>query len=165
MKKKYILIIVSSILILVIACNIKPILHYTSELFWDIVCEQLNREEAERERKTSNGELVRGRDTILIWGNLYEIGHYYDGNDLTLEGQNVSGCILENIKDHKVKGDKLYVISDEGYATIDTENICKVCVGEGEQISQKIEFEKILYLNSYDEFSNEEKKVFEKMSK
>lgn len=165
MKKKYILSIASSILVFSIACNIKPILHYTSELFWDIVCEQLNREEAERERRMANGELVRGRDTILIWGNLYEIGHYYDGNDLTLEGQEVSGCILENIKEYKVKGDKLYVISDDGYATIDRENICRVYMTEGEQISEKIEIEKILYLNSYEEFSNEEKKVFEKMSR
>ena len=77
--------------------------------------------------------------------------------------------------------EKLYVLSDEGYAVIDKNNLCRVCVtvpddefvngytvddaGNEIPISRYIENENVIYLKSYSEFTGEERKVFEKMEK
>ena len=179
MKRKYIIAIIVIISILLIALTIKPIMNYTSNVFWSFIGEQLDKEEAERMEKIENGEIIKGKDTILIWENMYVIGHYSDGNHLSIQTKDVNETILKKIVKHKKKKEKLYIISDEGYAVIDKNNLCRVFItvddekfvngytedadGNRTYISRKVECENIVYLSKYDEFSPEEKDMLEKM--
>ncbi len=119
------------------------------------------------------------KDTILIWENMYELGHYYDSNHLDMEGNGISDVVLKKVKNHKVKKKRLYVISEEGYAIIDENNLCRVyiTIPESEFVeeysrdsqgnllyrSRRIEDEHIQYLSGFNEFSDEERKVFRKL--
>lgn len=180
MKRKYI-IAVTAVCILFIALVIKPAMNYTSNIFWDFVGNQLDKEENKRLEAIENGEIVRGKDTVLIWGNMYEIGHYYDGNHLSIENKETVGIILKKVVEYKNKNGKLYIVSDEGYAVIDKNNLCRVFItvddeefvngytedadGNRTYISRKIECENIEYLSEYNDFSSEEKDLFKKMLK
>lgn len=179
MMKKIFLALVILMLIIALMLSIKPILKWSSDSFWNFVVTQFDKEEKERQQRVENGEIVRGNDTILIWENMYVIGHYYDSNHLNMEGNGVSNIILEKVKKHKVKKKKLYILSEEGYAIIDKSNICRVFItvpkedfvngystdNEGIQhpISRFVSDEHVQYLSSYDDFATEEKAVFEKM--
>jgi hypothetical protein len=83
--KNFLLTCIIGGIILVFICMGEPILQYVSDKLWDVVCEQLDKEEAERERQIANGEIVRGKDTALIWGNTYEIWHHVGELHLSLE--------------------------------------------------------------------------------
>jgi hypothetical protein len=166
------------LLILICVLNIKPILNKASDTFWDVISNQLEKEEKEREEMTANHEIVRGKDTVLIWNNMYEIGHFSDGNHLSIQTENISDNILEKISKYKVRKKKLYIKSEEGYAVIDENNICRVFItvpaddfvngysedeyGNRTYISRFIEDEHIIYLESYDDFSEDERKIFGK---
>lgn len=140
-----------------------------TDSFFNFVAEQLEKEEKERRQKAENGEIVRGKDTILIWGNKYVIGHYYDSNHFETEENGISDTILANVKKYKVKKKKLYILSEEGYAVTDKSNICRVFIlgNSGMQYSEGefVNDEQIQYLSSYDDFSSEEKSVFEKLER
>ena len=148
----------------------------TSKIFWDIVVTEFDKEEKKRQQKVGNDEVIRGKDTILVWENMYEIGHYSDGNHLEIALDGTFETILENVTIHKIVSETLYIISDEGYAVINKSNLCKVYIivpknefvngysvdKQGNQIdySRFIENEHVQYLAQYNEFSMEEQEVF-----
>ncbi len=125
-----------------------------------------------------------GKDTVYVWNDgVFQIGHYYDGNHLDYHYDNFSltDSVLENVITYKAKGDKLFVITEEGYAVIDKTNAARVLVtvpedeftngysvnDEGEKIpyTRFIDDPQIVYLESFDGFEAEEQKQFEKMGK
>lgn len=179
MMKKIFLALVILPLIIALMLSVKPMLSWSSNFFREFVVSQFNKEEKERQQRVENGEIVRGKDTVLIWENMYVIGHYYDSNHLNMEVNGVSNIILEKVKKHKVKKKKLYILSEEGYAIIDKSNICRVFVtipkedfvngysidneGIKHPISRFVNDKHVQYLSSYDNFAMEEKEVFEKM--
>ena len=178
MIRKHI-IAVTAVCILFIALVIKPTMNYTSNIFWNFVGNQLDKEENKRLEAIENGEIVRGKDTVLVWKNMYVIGHYSDGNDLSIETKEIDGTILKKVVEYKKKNGKLYIVSDEEYAVIDKNNLCRVFItvdyekfvngytedadGNRTYISRKIECENIEYLSEYDNFSSKEKDLFKKM--
>ena len=181
-KKKYIVILIVLILLYSIsACSIKPITNAVSDRFWGFVTKEWDKEEQERIRRVENGEIVRGKDTILIWENMYVIGHYPDSNHLGIKTKEVSDVILEKVLKHKVKKKKLYIVSGEGYAVIDKNNICRVYItipddefveeyskdSQGNLLyrSRRIDDEHIKYLSDFYEFSEEELKIFYRLDK
>lgn len=163
------------IIIAIILC-IKPILKITSNIFWNIIAVQFDKEENDRQQKVEKGELIRGKDTVLIWGNMYEIGHYSDGDHLEIAVDDTFEIVLEKITVHKIVKESLYIISNEGYAVINKANLCKVYVivpenefvngysvdEQGNKIgySRFIENEHVQYLDKYNEFSTEEQEIF-----
>lgn len=166
-------------IILICIFNVKSILHKTSDIFWTVIANQLDREEKEREEKIANNEIVRGKDTVLVWNNLYEIGHFSDGKHLSIKTGDINDNILEKIYSYKVSKNKLYICSEEGYAVIDDNNFCKVFVtvpavnfvngysedeyGNRLYISRFVEDEHIMYLENYDDFSENERKMFNRL--
>ena len=154
---------------------------YEYNVFWDFLRNQFDKEETERIKKIENGELVRGKDTILIWENMYEIWHNYDGNNLSIYENKISHNILEKIEGYKVKKDKLYIVSKEGYAVIDKNNLCKVFItvpdedfvngysideqGNKEYYTRYIENTHIQYLSKFDKYTDEEQEMFNKLKK
>ena len=58
--------------------------------------------------------------------------------------------------------DKFYVVSADGYAVVDRNNLCKVFLLTD---TDKVESKYIEYLTSFEEFSEEEQKHFDKMMK
>ena len=179
MQKRYIVAIVILIVGVILAFSIKPIFNLVGDSFWDFISTQLDREERERQQKMENGEMIRGKDTVLIWENKFEIWHHIDEKRLSIENNGVSQDVMKKIRKHKIFKEKLYVLSDEGYAVIDKNNLCRVFITvspeeftngytidpEGIQhpMSRLIKDEHIQYLNSYEDFNTEEKAVFEKM--
>ena len=170
MKKYFIVIliiaVISSFVILIL--NMKPLLKWSLDAFWNSIYEEIDREE-------KNGKIVAGKDTILIWGNMYEIGHFPCDNELTVKTKDLRGVLLHDVKKHKVKENKLYVISGVGYAVIDKNNLCRVflTVPEGELLDiyskdgkkkftfqiEKVDEEHIIYLSDFNQFTEEERKI------
>ena len=91
MKKRMFAGVIIVIIIAIILC-IKPILKITSNIFWNIIAVQFDKEENDRQQKVEKGELIRGKDTVLIWGNMYEIGLFLSSKIVTL----LSKIFLEN---------------------------------------------------------------------
>ena len=177
-KKKYIIILMVFILLCFIsACSIKSVTNAMSDRFWGFVAEQMDKEEQKRAEKNANGEIVPGKDTVLIWKNMYEVWHNYDGDYLSIESKEIHDVVLKKVKKDKikVKKKKLYIISEEGYAIIDENNLSRVYIAipESEFVeeyskdsqgnllyrSRRIEDEHIQYLSDFSDYSIEEQKT------
>lgn len=181
MNNKYFWISLPLISLLIIILNAGRIVDFATDGFWTIVANQLDKEAAEREEKISRGEIVRGKDTVIIWENKYVIYHVGYGKSLFLHNGDTEEMILKGIKKYKIKNDRLYIWADEGYAVIDRDNICKVFItipneafakgysidDNGDEIynSTKVESQYIEYLSDYSEFNDDEKSMFDKLKK
>ncbi len=163
MKQKYIIIVIFCI-VLLLAIHIKPIVYKASDVFWKVIGQQLDKEEQERMRQMENGELIRGKDTILIWKNRYEIGHFPDGDHLSLKTEESQTTLLRNVKKYMKKEGKLYLIAEDGYAVINEENCCDIFLKKSRE-NEKLIIQDVKILSSYEEFSRTDKEVFEKMMK
>ncbi len=183
MSKKTIIIVVLSVLligvIVAVGMNFKTISTIISDRFWNFLAEQFEKEEKAREESKYGGI---GKDTIISLGDgKFRIGKFADDKVFVMynEDKTMESLLCKVSKHKEIKG-KLYVISDEGYGIADSKtNTCKllVCVppeqftngytadSEGVQhpISRFLGDEHVEYLKFYDEFSSEEKAVFEKM--
>lgn len=111
-----------------------------------------------------------GKDIVYTFGDgKFFLGKTIDGIDLSMfkdDGSN--GVILAFVNEYKKKKDKLYIYSDEGYCVIDEKNnIAKVFIIVEKQhfLNLAGEDNAILYLSSYEDFSEEEKNIFKSMKK
>ena len=139
-----------------------------SDMFWGAISAQFEREEAERQRKYDNHEVVIGRDTVAVFGKHYEIGKTYDLNGKRIDHlyvvvEDADGVILSGVTHRDRKSGQYYVISEEGYAVIDKNDYCRVYLTIPEEEQDKIESKYIEYLDSYEEFSEKERKYFDKL--
>ena len=166
-------------LVTALAIGIKPLTKWVSNCYGETVSNQFEKEEKERQQKVTNGEIVRGKDTVLIWENMYEIGHYADGNRLEMFKGGLTDTILEKISKYKVVEGKLFIISEEGFAIVDKNNLCRVFVTvpteefvNGYSVDEQgnkcyytrfLEDEHVKYLSELNEFSEEEQEVFSKL--
>ena len=161
--------IAAFICITIILLCIPPARQAIGRGVWNLIIEQWDREEQARLKKLENGDIVRGKDTILIWENRYEIWHNYDGNHLLFKDDNqMEYTVLSNVQKNKVVKKKLYVISGEGFAIIDKNRLCRVYLNvlddsENNDIKQLIEDDHIQYLSDFNDFSEKEKEVFNGM--
>ena len=73
--------------------------------------------------------------------------------------------LLSSVTDHKRSDDKVYVYADEGYCVIDeTTNTAEVLVTVEEQYALSgTKDPAVTYLKSFDDFSDEAKKIFTEM--
>jgi hypothetical protein len=179
--KKNVLVIIISVLFVISVFSIKPLLTISSKCFWSFVTNYLDDAEQKRQSRIENGEIIRGKDTILIWENKYAIGHYPNSNHLEIYINGLPKSILEKITKYKVVKKKLYIISDEGFAVIDKNNICRVFVtvsddefvsgfsvdeqGNKHYNSRYVKDENIQYLSAFDEYPTYEQKIFYKLKK
>lgn len=144
------------------------------------------KESEERERRIANGEkveMITGKDTVLEWKELYYIFKQGLENEKILfiyEDYSLE-AILGRIRDYAFHETSLYVISHEGYAVIDNENLCKVYItapindfsekkeygvnSKGEKMfySGKVEDSHIVYLDCFEEYSETEQNNLNKM--
>lgn len=141
-------------------------------MFWNSIIIQLDKEEAEREKRIEAGLPIRGKDTVLIWRDKYDICKSSGTRLLMIYIDGDAQMVLDKVKDYDVDKKTLYVLSDDGYAVIDNENNCRVFIftpkEELEYSTQhygSIEDEHVKYLSSYEEFLESERKVFERLGK
>ena len=141
-------------------------------IFWNSIIIQLDKEEAEREKRIEAGLPIRGKDTALIWRDKYDITVSVSGASLDIYIDGDTQMVLDKVKDYDIDKKTLYVLSDDGYAVIDNENNCRVFIftpkEELEYSTQhygSIEDEHVKYLSSYEEFLESERKVFERLGK
>ena len=143
-------------------------------------------EDEERQRKKANGEeveIIHGKDTIFEMGDLYCISKYGLDNDrvLMLHDTSPSSDIISRIYDYSFHNNSLYIVSYEGYAVIDKNDLCKVYItvpledfmdgkeygvtSKGERLfySGKTESEYVVYLDSFDDYSKEEQDKLNEM--
>ena len=152
----------------------------------DPLMEGILEEDAERQKKIANGEeieIATGRDTVLEWGKKFHIVKLGLDNDKVLcvdEGK-VFPRVLRRIRDYSFYGNSLYVVSYEGYAVIDANELCRIFItaplndfierkeygvtskGESLFYSGKTESEYIVYLDSFSDYSKEEQDKLNKM--
>ena len=182
MNKK---VIVLFILVIALIFSVFEAIRHSKDIenaFWNAVIRQLDKEEAEREAKIERGEPFAGRDTVVIWDNMYEISKYSNEKNLDIQTKELAAHIIGKIQKYKTKKGKHYILSEEGYVVIDENSLCRVFVSipdeefiSGYSIdkdgtkyyhSKKLKKNKyVSYLSDYDEFSAEEKKIFEQMKK
>ena len=84
--------------LLIIILNAGRIVDFATDRFWTIVANQLEKEAAEHEEKIARGEIVRGKDTVIIWENKYVIYHMDYGKSLFLHNGDTEEMILKGIK-------------------------------------------------------------------
>ena len=111
-----------------------------------------------------------GKDTVCIVGDgKFSLWKTITGIHLSMhtsEYETNEDVLLSFVNNYKRKNDKLYVYSDEGYCVVDIKsNTAKLLITVGEQYYNDLdsEYEEIAFLSSYDDFSAEDKKVFEKL--
>lgn len=121
-----------------------------------------------------------GKDSVFVWGDgVFQIGHYASGNHLEFHENGIINTILQNVDSYKIKDNKFYVITQEGYAVIDQKNIAKILLiipeseytngysvnenGEKESYSRFVDNTNIQYIMSFDEFSDIEQRVLNKL--
>lgn len=133
-----------------------------SDTFWDWFAYQMEKEEAERAEQEKRHEVIRGRDTAFIWNKHYDIWNHLGKHHFSIEIDDASDNVLQDVSLYKVHKDKFYVVSVNGYAVVDRSNLCRVFLLTD---TDKVESKYIKYLNSYEDFSEEEQKYFSKMIK
>ena len=67
--------------------------------------------------------------------------------------------LLESIINYKISDSMLYVTASKGYAVIGDDNIARIYVAS----ENKIENEKIKYLDSFEDFEKNEQEILRKM--
>ena len=184
MKKLVLVISVISISILlfltIVSFSIKPVGKYIVTKIADFIIELAEKGLEERQKIIENGGIVAGKDTVKIWNDRYEILRHMEENHLSVHlGRYDDETVLESIEKYDTRKGKLYIISKEGYAVIDENNICRVFVtvppnefvsgytedkyGNREYFSRKLESEYIVYLDEFEDFSKDEIDYFEKL--
>ncbi len=113
-----------------------------------------------------------GKDTVCIVGDgKFSLGKTTAGIHLSMhtsEYTTNADVLLAFVNSYKKKNNKLYVYSDEGYCVVDIKsNTAKLLITVEEQYYNDLdgEYEEITFLSSYDDFSEEDKKIFEKLVK
>jgi len=153
----------------------EPIYNWLSNGIVDFIAVQFEKEENERIKKSENGDIIRGKDTVLIWSNKYDITKHMGEKSLCIYFDDSSAQIIDKIKKYSIRKDKLFILSEEGYVVIDKDKMCRVyiTVSEDEFINgycedekgnriyqtRKVENEYITYLSGFGEFSVEEQNV------
>ena len=161
---------------------VKPIFKFSTNVFGNFVVEQFEKEEQERLAAIERGEIIIGKDTMLVWHEKYVLYHQAGNDTLCIhyEDGNEESVIGKVTQYKKKKGD-LYILSNEGYVVIDDNNLCRVHItipneefvsgyyedenGKRTYISRFLDDDSIKYLESFDDFSEDEQKTFETMKK
>lgn len=191
MKKKKVfenvllMFIVASILLMCIPVVYEPVLGFVLEkvvfpVAEPFISKAFDEFEEERQKAIENKEPFPGRDTKIIWGKMYDISDYSGNVILTILNKEIDEDVLGNIRNFEKVDGKLYIVSDDGYAVINEENVCRLYVtlteeefekgyredANGEKIPCKkhVDYEKIVYLNSFEEFFDSEQKILKKLS-
>ncbi len=164
--KKVLITLIAIITISLSGCD--SIKEKASDMFWGAISAQLEKEEAERQRKYENHEVVIGRDTVAVFDKHYDIGKTYDLNGKRIDHlwivvEDADGVVLSGVTHYDSRRGCFYVIAEEGYAVIDKNDYCRVYLTVSEEERDKIESKYIEYLDSYKEFSEKERKYFDKM--
>lgn len=167
--------------VMVMVFNVNNISKNISNIFWNVVGQQLDKEET----KWKDYPYGRpGKDTVYWIGDgKFQLLKSVDDRELCMYDENkMLRTLLKDVVDYKVKEKLLYVISAEGYGIIDeSENICRLFIvvedsqyisgwsedeeGNRKYISRYLNDTHITYLKSYDEFSGNERAIFERMKK
>lgn len=162
--KKMLIVLIAIMTVSLSGCSFKE---KASDMVADFL---IDAHERELDEKIKNHEVIEGRDTVFVWQKHYQIlkGYTLDGvreEDLWITVEDADGMILDDLIEYDSKSKCFYVISEEGYAVIDKNDYCRVYLTVPEEEQDKIESKYIEYLDSYEEFSEKERKYFEKMQK
>ena len=166
--KKYIIVFILFLLLLFVIS--KPIYNMITNEIIDYIAIQFEKKEVKRAEKIANGDIVRGKDTVLIWKNKYDITKHMGEKALDIYINGSSYQIVDKITKYRVVNDKLYIVSEEGYVIIDENKKSRVFITVPEN-----EYEKnfsddtadvldyITYLSDFQFFSEEEQKRLSNM--
>ena len=129
-----------------------------------------------------NRELETGSYNVVDWTDgTFQINQFLGERCLEMPKEDYNVILLDDVKDYKIKNKKLFIIAKQGYAVIDKDNNAQIFIslheeGVKEEFSVYLEGverlysicykdKHIKYLNSFDEFSEKDKKIFYKMQK
>ncbi len=160
--KVFTIAIITFILMAVSLLRIESVQNKAIDVFWDVISYQWDSEEAVRQEKIKKHEVVRGKDTVYIWNNHYHILNHMGEKRFSIKIEDASGNLLRQVSLFDVNKGQFYVISEDGYSVIDKNNRCRVFLLTDRNM---IESKYIEYLSSYEDFSERERKHFDKMIK
>lgn len=130
-----------------------------------------------------NRELETGSYNVVDWTDgTFQINQLLGDRYLEMpKKEDYKVILLTDVQDYKIKNKKLFIIAKQGYAVIDKENNAQIFISfheEGMKEEGSVYFKgverlysicykdkHIKYLNSFDEFSEKDKKIFDKMQR
>ena len=96
----------------------------------------------------------------VVWGDLtIQINHYKSGNKLDYVKNNEKVSLLEGVKNYKISENKLYVITNDGCAVVDENNMVKIHTTS----KYKYTLDNVVYLTSFNDFEESEQKILNKL--
>ena len=141
-----------------------------TKLFWKKISFELSREGTERFAKA-----CYDTDVLCLWEDgTFFISEYRGDKMLSIVitvgeyGNSELDKVFIGVTEYKKKNGKFYVIADEGYAVIDKNNICRAFIieeCESYRRDKYIEDDLVIYLETKDDFSKEERAIFDKMDR
>ena len=168
----YLLLFITLAGIIIIVINLKTITHFVAIEFWE--------EFFKVRQHTAYGDV--GRDTVYVLGNgKFQICNTGNSRSFIMYRDDlIVETLLRRVSKYKKVKGVLYIISDEGYGIVDgNTNRCKLYItvpkdefikgygfdseGNMHTTSAFVTDEHIQYLESFDDFSENEKNVFNKL--
>ncbi len=147
------LLIIISVGAVVTAIYFKPITRFVAVKFWEAMFAPRH--------QTSYGYV--GKDTVYVLGNgKFQILNIVGVHTLIMhrDGEPGTETLLDGISKYKKVNECLYIVSRQGYGVVNgNTNKCKLRITFPK--SERVEDEHIQYLESYDDFSADEKMVFD----
>ncbi len=112
-----------------------------------------------------------GRDTVMVMGDgRFRVNRYYDTNIFDMEYPKGSGHstahLLSDVDVSRRRHNKVYIHSKYGCAVVnEKDDTCMLYIAEEKPLFDAFRgYEQgLTFLNSYEEFNQEDKKVFEKI--
>ncbi|MDD4689534.1 MAG: hypothetical protein PHE51_07295 [Eubacteriales bacterium] len=96
----------------------------------------------------------------VAWGDLtFQINYYKSGNKLDYVRKNAKIHLLDSVLNYKISEGILYIVSNDGYAIVNQNNIAKIYVTS----NNKYVFNNVIYLDSFDDFEYNEQAVLNKL--
>jgi hypothetical protein len=158
--------------LLIIMASIALVIFITDAILFNTVGNHEVKQKVIKQQTT----YVDGKDTALSIGNgKFDIGKYAELYAVCEHiGEYGLETLLSYVQKYKQIGNKVYIISEEGYAIIDdSKNTGKLLITVKQQrchssIQDTVfasDLEGVTILKSYREFTKEERNVFEKLKK
>ena len=175
MKVNRNLFVIKLILSILIIFSISLALCYRENIQTILVNFVANELDEEREKNV-------GEYNVVYWNDgLFQINHTASGDKLELQREDCIVILLDNIMDYKIKNKKLYVASNDGLGVVSENNFATLYINNYDESYEKDHFiwrnntkiiyskryddENILYIERFEDFKEEDKKVLNKIMK
>ena len=95
-----VVLIAIAIFLTIAAISVEIVIHAgdIENAFWNAIAKEFEKEQAEIDAKVARGEPFYGKDTIVIWDNMYELAKVNNDKVLCIQTKDVSNDIIGKVQ-------------------------------------------------------------------